>query len=258
MKRRKNLLQIILSLFVFLFISCGIPNYFGDVSQYVSLTNEYFELNHKEYTNGFSTSQLQPKLMFLYTIFDEEKINNSNVTLSTIQKNLINEFKKKYKPSNENSILCPKFEGEPIVTTEIEGFTFGLYQFMPYDTGLSNWANDFLISSILEEDIRYGFSYSLVPYTPERDDVFKLRLTLSSSEEVVEDFDLLNTARLPFASNISFYGSNIPDDYSNVGISPVIYIIPVLYLDSSMYNNKQMLISSYWEELAIKQDKKDS
>lgn len=269
MKRRKNLLQIILSLFVFLFISCGIPNYFGDVGQYVTLTSTYFQIERKYFSNNFDTDQIQPKLMFLYYINSSELSHLDQ----DIQKLLTSEIKKQYQPSAENAILCGKKQNESILFSDItikkddKNYTYGIYQFIPekftsvskgeievLNDNISNWANDFLINknnTEIKYGTRYYFDFSLEEFSTEENEKYLVILTVSDRTGQKE-----TTVRLKNTNNqfFSLYKIENCVDYEIENLQdPVIHVLPVLYLDSTVYSNKQMVVpsSSEWIQIPI-------
>ena len=132
MKKNTRRFLVILSLFVCLFTSCGIPNYFGNISKYVNYSGYRLRINDKKLSDGFDPQDIEPKLMFLYTIYSYDKAKDS---LNTVQYQLKNQFVNDFKLADYDYQGCPDFGDRPVSVISIKDnenkeieHKYGLYQ----------------------------------------------------------------------------------------------------------------------------------
>lgn len=266
MKRDSKMLILISSL-VFFAVSCGIPNYFGDVYKYVTFDGKTLEIEDKSYSDGFSSSALQPKLMFLYTIYDGAE-PYSGISLSSIESRLKTAFQNEYRLSDYDYRGCSDTSSS-VVEVSIsdsagESRIFGLYQFLPLKNMLdasaqvtaTNASPDYLFNQN-NAMLSIGSRYRLVYETKQLGDStsnYRDMVVITVIDDVTDT--AVASYALGYKREKRFFPFSLDevtkiDEFAHVTLDPVVAILPVLYLESSEYNNKQVVFGS-WQELSLK------
>ena len=267
MKKNTRRFLVILSLFVCLFTSCGIPNYFGNISTYVIYNGDRLRINNKKLSDGFNPEDIEPKLMFLYTIYSYDKAKDS---LSTVQEKLRTQFINDFKLAEYDYKGCPDFGDRPVTEISIKDsenmeieHKYGLYQLKTTGDRLhssnqnypTNYSSDYLFN-IDNMNFQYNKDYSF-EYTVESvdgtDNVRLVITCLDDDRKPVSSYYMGNYRGNDFLTK---FNTTPSPDYEYAGQRTNLYILPVLYLESSKYSNRQMMVGS-WKEVPLKQpDKK--
>ena len=261
MKKKSKTFLIILSLFVCLLASCGIPNYFGNISKYVSFNassnnSHRLRISIRDYADGFDPRDVKPKLMFLYTIHSHSA---STDQASTVTYQLKNKFLSDYKLSDYDYKGCTAQWNGPVSTIEIKDAdnkditrNYGIYQLKttgdklnPENTELpTNYSSDYLFNvdnMNFEYNKDYTFTYTLEGKEGSSD--VKLVITCKDdSNNVIASYYMGNYEGKDFHTKFSASDS---EDYRYTGQSTKLYILPVLYLESNKYSNRQMMIGEW-------------
>ncbi len=256
MKRDSKMLILISSL-VFFAVSCGIPNYFGEVSKYVSFSSDMLEIEDKSYSDGFNSSDIYPKLMFLYTVYDDT-IFYDDISPSTITKDLkatfesaslLNQDNFKRWPSTTTSLCSSSIKGTK------KSHDFSLYQFAVID-------GNSLISSTLPVDGGDDYLFSPKNVNFELNHKYRFDYSVEIDEEDGSQcivISVIDTTTYPekmmasyklgyFGKNGSInsfplsYNSDMEAPFDKVSSNPEVSILAVLYLQSEIYNNTIMKV----------------
>lgn len=254
MKRDGKMFILILSL-VFFAVSCGIPNKFSSTGGYVSFNSGSFQIYNRSFSDGFDSSDIYPKLMFLYTVYDDTTFYDG-ISPTMITKALKDTFKSAslldtddYRrwPSTTTSLCSSSIKG-----TE-KSHDFSLYQFavidgsslisstLPVDGG-----DDYLFSPKnvkFELNHEYRFDYSVE--TDEEDGslciVISIIDTTTNPEETKASYKLGYFGRNGSINRFpSSYHSEMEAPFDKVSSNPEMSILAVLYLQSELYNNTIM------------------
>ena len=263
MKKNTRRFLVILSLFVCLFISCGIPNYFGNISKYVYFNGSQLRINDRILSDGFNPRDVEPKLMFLYTIYSFDKAKDP---LSTIQSKLRTQLINDFKLAEYDYKGCPDFGDRPVTEISIKDsenkeieHTYGLYQLKTTGDRLNpdnldyptNYSSDYLFNidnMNFEYNKDFTFEYS-VESVEGSDDIRLVITCLDDERNPVASYYMGNYKGNDFPTKFN----TIPSpDYEYAGTSTNLYILPVLYLESSKYSNRQMMVGS-WKKVPLKQ-----
>ena len=264
MNKKSRLFLIILSLFVCLLTSCGIPNYFGNVSNYAHFGGDYFYIDDKTLPDGFSTSQIEPKIMFLYMIYSDNQVNQ--LSTSSMEYKLQSQFRDDFKLADYDYKGCPNVGDKAVSTAEIKNTenpdhvdNVGLYQLKvmeqvsvpsSYTGYATNYSNEYLFNSDNMDFVRgsrYRFTFKL-ERVGETDDGQLVISCLNERGDVVAAYRMGNYRSEYFHTA---YADRHSPDYDYAGTyNTKISILPVLYLESSEYNNRQMIIGS-WQRVNL-------
>ena len=272
MKKKSKTFLIILSLFVCLLASCGVPNYFGGLNKFVTtFSSHYLEISDRVLSDGFNPRDIDPKLMFLYTIHSTKPIKQENVSASEISSrsvtdNLKSQFIKSHKPTDIDVKSCPYTSGTPVVTAKIKDYDnneyeYGLYQLQtiadhknPDNKNIpENHSKDYLFnkeSMAFQYNTRYSFVYEL-ERVGEGNELVLVISCLDEDKNIVASYSMGNHLSDNFIGKFNNESDLKSEDYDYAGTNTQIYILPVLYLESNVYNNKQMMVAD-WVKLDLK------
>lgn len=247
-----------------LFSSCGIPNYFGNEDDYVTFTGTRLEIDDtSNYEDGFDSSEIEPKLMLLYTIYDSTDIYGG-IFLSTIEDRLEREFLNEYRLSEYDYRGCSDVSDAVVSVTisddDSVSHVFSLYQFAPLENLLNNDTDpnetnaspDYLFNDSntdFKVARQYNISYTKDEISLSDEDYVRVIASVESDGKILSSFALGHKRKMEyFPSNFSDVAKEY--EFIHASISPVIAILPVLYLESDEYNNRQMMIGS-WQEIEL-------
>ena len=260
MKRKYLMFLVILSLFSCLFTSCGIPSAFGNISKYTTFSNQNLKIDNKVLPDGFDTHDIHPKVMFLYTIYSDNSVVSTS--LQSVQNKMENSFLNDFKLLDYDYKGCPDFGNKPVTEITIKDpddkekeYKLGLYQLKTLETVKSpssyssmptNFSSGYLFNKDNLEfklDEMYMFTYEL-EQVDDTKDMTLIISCLDSSKNVVASYKMGNYGGSPFHTAYEDQNSNdykyAKDKYTKIAI------LPVLYLESDVYSNRQMKVGSWY------------
>ena len=235
MRKRIIISFLVLSFFVFLSSSCGIPNafYLDDSELYFITTgNNISSRLVFESDSGVFTG----KLMFFYFVTNvDENINNIKTNLRTL---LSNKYIFSY---NAKPVSEVKDNDKKVVSYPLDGQSFGLFQLHINTTETennfgnngSNWADDYMFTCA---EGGYRIEYEI-----NSNNNLIISLYSSSGEE------LLGKASTYRCNDKSFNFDELGTDYilkDGVSSATYLYILPAIIVRSSDYSNQQLCISN--------------
>lgn len=227
MKKRIVMPVLVLSLFLSLFTSCGIPTIFT-----FSDANDKLTLRNNSLTFTKDDGVFTGNLMFLYFVTDL-----TGDELVSAQTSLISEFKSEYVVSSYNSTNIPNKGEQPVVTKKIDDASFSLYQLVVngqadnQNCNMQNWANSYMFT--LDEG-EYSIQYNLEDRN--------LVIQVYNEESMFKGVTLrCDGSIFDFNDTDSYFDYTLTSgNVSNLGL----YVLPVIVISAPGYNNKLMYVSS--------------
>ncbi len=242
MRKRIIIPFLVLSFFLFVFVSCGIPNIFtfNEANDVLDISNSGQRLRFSKDSGVFTGH-----LMFLYLLTDETE------NISSIQSSLISSFKSANIINSYNSKNIKNYGNEPVVsitrTISDQSKVFRLFQLHinsnaegNYNNNGQNWASSYMFT-LAEGD--YSIDYELDENS---------NLVISIYNYSAQDADPLARAITVRCNDLPFKFDESKNDYTADDVSNMtLYVLPAIVINSSEYNNKLLYCSSSFATVTL-------
>ena len=236
MRKRIIIPFLVLSFFLSVFVSCGIPNIFtfNEANDVLDISNNGERLRFSKDSGVFTGH-----LMFLYLLTDETD------NISFIQSSLVSSFKSSNIINSYNSKNIKNYGEEPVVsisrTISDQTKEFKLFQLHindrvdgNFNNNGQNWASNYMFT-LAEGD--YSIDYE---FDENRN------LVISIFDYYAQDTDPALARAITIRCNdLPFEFNETKNDYTADNPSNMtLYMLPAIVVNSPEYNNKLLYCSS--------------